>query len=132
MAKFLLEKQQENDILNYVIEEEAYKSQENFNVFDQMAQGISKDEIEGKLKEDFNNLLDTKRKQIEGEQVTQKVDFHMDPNLINEQLKNSFKPPEQIKFVGSPRAAKDASIKEFTKKLGSNYYDDELQVNKPV
>ena len=26
MAKFLLEKQQENDILNYVIEEEAYKS----------------------------------------------------------------------------------------------------------
>ena len=61
MAKFLLEKQQENDILNYVIEEEAYKSQEGFNVFDQMAQGITDQEISGRLKHNFKELLESKR-----------------------------------------------------------------------
>lgn len=58
MAKFLLEKQQEKDILNYVIEEEAYKSQEGFNVFDQMAQGIQNDDIIGKLTSNFKEQLD--------------------------------------------------------------------------
>ena len=55
----------------------------------------------------------------------------MDPNLIDEQLKESFKPKEAIKFVGSPRTAKDTQVRDFSQKIGKNYYDDELQVNKP-
>ena len=55
----------------------------------------------------------------------------MDPNLIDEQLKESFKPKETIKFVGSPRTAKDTQVRDFSQKIGKNYYDDELQVNKP-
>jgi hypothetical protein len=38
----------------------------------------------------------------------------MDPNLIDEQLKESFKPKETIKFVGSPRTAKDTLTRDFS------------------
>lgn len=40
MAKFLLERQQDNDVLNYVIEKEANDSDEDFNVFDKLAQNV--------------------------------------------------------------------------------------------
>lgn len=55
----------------------------------------------------------------------------MDPNQIDEQLKVSFKPKETIKFEPSPRTENDTINKDFNKSLGKNYYDENLQVNKP-
>ena len=37
MATFLQERQQENDVINYVIDKEANESDEDYNYFDQLA-----------------------------------------------------------------------------------------------
>ena len=55
------------------------------------------------MKKDFKKLLDQKKAQIESVEEVKKIDFKMDPKLIDEQLKESKKEKEKIKFVPSPR-----------------------------
>ena len=53
MAAFLQERQQENDVINYVIDKEANESDEDYNYFDQLAQGESEERVKAQLHNTF-------------------------------------------------------------------------------
>lgn len=130
MAKFLLERQQENDVLNYVIEKEANDSDEDFNVFDQLAQKVEEDALGQKLREDFSKKLVGEKARIVTDTAEEKIGYRIDPDQLDETLKkHADQPAPRLQFVGSPRSPLERSQKDFNKQVGSNYYDDNLQLN---
>jgi hypothetical protein len=97
MAKFLLERQQENDVLNYVIEKEANESDEDFNVFDQLAQEVGEERVGQKLREDFSKKLEGEKSRIVTDKKEEKIDYHIDPDKLEETLKkHSDQPPARL------------------------------------
>ena len=58
LKKFIQDRHQENAILEYVMEQEADDSDEEFNHFDQMASKLSEVEVTARLKRDFRNKME--------------------------------------------------------------------------
>lgn len=110
MAKFLLERQQENDVLNYVIEKEANDSDEDFNVFDQLAQKVEEDALGQKLREDFSKKLVGEKARIVTDTAEEKIGYRIDPDQLDETLKkHADQPAPRLQFVGSPRSPLERS-----------------------
>ena len=86
MANFLQEKQHDNNVLNYVMQKEDYDSDEGFNYFDQIAQGIQDHETYARLKIEFTNKLKEVKKHILQEEEKMKLDTHLNINTVEQVL----------------------------------------------
>ena len=55
--KFIQEKRTDKSVIDFVLDEEAHQSDDDFNVFDQIAQGIEDHQVINKLSSDFTNKI---------------------------------------------------------------------------
>lgn len=102
-------------MLNYVIEKEANDSDEDFNVFDQMAQGIAKENIDEKLKDVFGKKLKQVKEQIISEESRKKMEYKIDKDKLHKIYDQSPQKTnhKRVKYVASPRSVLDLSQKDF-------------------
>ena len=67
MKNFIQARHQENEVLEYVLQQEANSSDEEFNHFDEMASKMKPAEVSEKLKRNFINKIDKVQREIESE-----------------------------------------------------------------
>lgn len=128
MAKFLQGRQQANDILNFVVEKEAYDSDEEFNIFDQAALGLSLDEVRTRLTKDFKKKLSATTQRLASPAVKKKVEYLLDANAQQHRVSGSpSKQMEKPVFVPSPKSPAELARQNFDRSVGANYFDDQLK-----
>ena len=107
MAHFLVDKQVENDALTYVLEKEAFDSDEDFNIFDKIAQDLSETEARIKIRDDFRTKIISIKKEMTQEEKQEKISYFIDPDPIKleQQLKQhaEFKPRQKLIFSPEKR-----------------------------
>jgi len=87
VRQFVQQKKHEDAVLKYVSDQEANESDEDFNIFDKMAAGLSEKETQQKIRADYQAKVDVVRKQLAQEEQSQvKLDRFISIHNLNEVL----------------------------------------------
>ena len=83
IKKFKQSMLHENAVLNYVLDQEAQDSDEDFNVFDKMAGDYNDEEVKAKLLQQLRKKIDKVKKAVEDEEGTQeRLEMFIDENNL--------------------------------------------------